>query len=208
MSSTSPSPAPFLKCYACLTAKPPSEYSKTQKSKASRPKCKLCIAASMPPPLTAMQLLESRRCKGGCYRLLHDSNFDGESTTCNRCVTKNAERLARNAVRQREEEFERANNARRNPKSGACRVKDVAKVYGHKCEIPLRCYQAVGVANSRNDFVTAEDVEQASRQWDGEGILYDIDTQWGAMPWGGAYSDSMQYPSDGEGGYMGQGYGY
>ena len=50
-----------------------------------------------------------------------------------------------------------------------------------------------GVAQSWNDFVTEQDVEAASNTWDAMGIAHDIDTQWGEMPWGGAYSDSDHY---------------
>ena len=57
-----------------------------------------------------------------------------------------------------------------------------------------------GVAKSRNDFVTEQDVKRASSTWDAMGIAHDIDTQWGDMPWGGAYSDSNHYwvPDDSE----------
>ena len=57
-----------------------------------------------------------------------------------------------------------------------------------------------GVAKSRNDFVTEQDVQAASNTWDAMGIAHDIDTQWGDMPWGGAYSDSNHYwvPDDSE----------
>ena len=78
--------------------------------------------------------------------------------------------------------------------AGACRVRDVKRHYGHLCEIPLHCYQARGVASRMSDYVTEADVELASDQWDGEGILYDIDTLGGEMPHGGAYSDSQHYP--------------
>jgi hypothetical protein len=39
------------------------------------------------------------------------------------------------------------------------------------------------------------DVHYASDQWDGEGILEDIDTQWGMIPEGGAL-DYCGYGSD------------
>ena len=57
-------------------------------------------------------------------------------------------------------------------------------------------------------WVTPAQHQRASDRWDAESIAYDIDTLWGEMPWGGAYSDSQQYASDGNGGYMGQGYGF
>lgn len=57
-------------------------------------------------------------------------------------------------------------------------------------------------------WVTLEEHEAASDRWDAAGIAYDIDTQWGSMPMGGAYKDSMRYPEDGFGGYMGEGFGY
>lgn len=76
---------------------------------------------------------------------------------------------------------------------GVCRVRDVKKVYGHLCEIPIRAYCDAGVAWKRSDFVNAEDVERASGAWDARGIAHDIDTQWGDMPHGGAYKDSNHY---------------
>jgi hypothetical protein len=69
----------------------------------------------------------------------------------------------------------------------------VHKHYGHLCEIPLQAYIDADVAWSRNDFVSEEDVEAASAAWDARSIEHDIDTQWGAMPWGGAYKDSNHY---------------
>ena len=68
---------------------------------------------------------------------------------------------------------------------------EVAEVYGHVREIPVPCYSAVGVRMStdprhgRETYVTPEDVRAASDQFDGEGILEDIDTQWGLILEGG-----------------------
>ncbi len=81
---------------------------------------------------------------------------------------------------------------------GKCRVRDVQRLYGHVCEIPLQAYEEAGVAFSWNDMVTAEDVEAASDAWDARSIAHDIDTQWGDMPWGGAYKDSNRYWGPGE----------
>ena len=82
--------------------------------------------------------------------------------------------------------------------NGACRVKDVQVRYSHMCEIPLAAYIDAGVASRRNDFVTAQDVEAASNAWDARSVAHDIDTQWGDMPRGGAYSDSNDYYGPGE----------
>jgi hypothetical protein len=115
--------------------------------------------------------------------------FTGAATLCNACARSAAE----GAEIQR---LERENEESRTPARGACRVRDVKKRYGHTCEIPLHCYQIVGVASRLSDYVTEADVEAASNYWDGEGALYDIDTQWGSMPYGGAYSDSRHYPGN------------
>ena len=67
-------------------------------------------------------------------------------------------------------------------------IREVAEVYGDVCEIPIHCYTAVGVSTHRygsGTYVTPEDVRAASDQFDGEGILEDIDTQWGKIPEGG-----------------------
>ena len=74
-----------------------------------------------------------------------------------------------------------------------CRVRDVQRIYGHRCEIPLQAYAEAGVAYSSNDYVTADDVDRASDAWDARSIAHDIDTQWGEMPGGGAYSNSNHY---------------
>ena len=41
-------------------------------------------------------------------------------------------------------------------------------------------------------------MQAASDAWDARGIAHDIDTQWGSMPGGGAYSDSNHYYGEGE----------
>ena len=78
------------------------------------------------------------------------------------------------------------------------RVRDVPKKFGHAYEIPMQAYIEAGVATSRNDFVTKEDVERASDEWDARGIAHDIDTQWGMIPEGGAYKDSNRYFGPGD----------
>jgi hypothetical protein len=57
-------------------------------------------------------------------------------------------------------------------------------VYGDCVEIPLSCYH--GARSGYQSLVTTRDVKAASDQFDGEGILEDIDTQWGMIPEGGA----------------------
>ncbi|KAF6250563.1 hypothetical protein COO60DRAFT_797931 [Scenedesmus sp. NREL 46B-D3] len=68
-----------------------------------------------------------------------------------------------------------------------------AAAYGHMCQIPLRAYADADVASSYSDFVSKDDVQAASDAWDARSLAYDIDTQWGARPWGGAYKDSNTY---------------
>jgi len=78
-------------------------------------------------------------------------------------------------------------------------IHNVAKVHNHICEIPLNAYDEAGVSlPCRTSMVTMEDVNAASDTWDIRGILHDIDTQWGSMPGGGAYSDSNFYYGPGE----------
>jgi len=75
----------------------------------------------------------------------------------------------------------------------------VAEIHNHLCEIPVEAYTGAGVrVNGRSTMVTVEDVEAASDAWDARGLLHDIDTQWGLMPWGGAYKESDQYFGPGE----------
>jgi hypothetical protein len=72
------------------------------------------------------------------------------------------------------------------------RKADRVQVHGHVCEIPLDCYHG---ARSGNSLVSTSDVDAASDQWDAEGVLEDIDTQWGMIPEGGAL-DYCGYGSD------------
>ena len=108
---------------------------------------------------------------------------------------------ARAERKRRSEHLERPkreNEANRTRARGACRVKEVKQRYGHLCEIPLQAYAEAGVAFSWNHFVTDQDVEAASDAWDARSLAHDIDTQWGTMPWGGAYKDSNTYFGPGE----------
>ena len=107
---------------------------------------------------------------------------ENETPPCNKCRS-----------RIRHEMLDRENESRRTPEHGACRVREVQSRYGHLCEIPLQAYMEAGVAESRNDFVTERDVQAASDAWDARSIAHEIDTQWGTMPSGGAYSDSNEY---------------
>jgi hypothetical protein len=71
------------------------------------------------------------------------------------------------------------------------RVRDVSEVYGAVCPIPFELFHK----RSTSDYVDADDVRYASDQWDAEGILEDIDTQWGMIPEGGVL-DYCGYGSD------------
>lgn len=68
------------------------------------------------------------------------------------------------------------------------------------CEIPIEAYRHAGVRLPKGtaSMVTMDDVDRASNDWDAMGILHDIDTQWGAIPGGGAYSDSNDYFGSGD----------
>ena len=56
------------------------------------------------------------------------------------------------------------------------------RVYGY--EIPYRMYTLRNPGPTSK--VTAAQVRAASDRWDTEGLLEDIDTQWGTIPEGGA----------------------
>jgi len=68
------------------------------------------------------------------------------------------------------------------------------------CEIPLQAYREAGVDLPRGNasMVTVEDVNAVSDAWDARSVAHDIDTQWGLIPGGGAYSDSNFYYGSGE----------
>jgi hypothetical protein len=64
---------------------------------------------------------------------------------------------------QREGTAKTAQNERHHSASAyACLVKNVFKTYHHVFEIPLQAYIEAGVAHSRNDWVTEQDVQAAS----------------------------------------------
>lgn len=73
-------------------------------------------------------------------------------------------------------------------------ISSVATVYQHMDSIPHWAYKGRGNGGRRrSNMVTPEDVEHASDYLDGVSIAYDIDTQWGLKPEGGAYKDSNHY---------------
>ncbi|KAM5544267.1 hypothetical protein V8D89_001927 [Ganoderma adspersum] len=74
-------------------------------------------------------------------------------------------------------------------------IRDVQRVYGNAVKIPLNAYRTSGaLARPRSSsMVTPRQVQMASNRWeaecnrlDAERIPYDIDTQWGTIPEGGA----------------------
>lgn len=176
-----------LKCCACATIKVLGEFSSRQKNKKDAPRCKDCIHAEMPviTSLTNGNSGSHRRCTT-CMSRKGPTAFN-EANECNDCLQK-----------KRYQEVKRANEDARRPSAGACKVKDVQRRYGHICEIPIKAYREAGVASTRDDYVTERDVQAASDNWDARGLAHEIDTQWGTMPYGGAYSDSNHYFGPGE----------
>lgn len=133
-----------LKCCACNSIKPLTEFSGNQKRKEDGPRCLDCTR-SMKPVVTSLRngnAGSNRRCTS-CKARKAPSDFNCESLNkCKAC-------------------------------SGACRVKDVQRRYGHCCEIPLEAYREAGVAYSWDDYVTKRDVEAASNAWDARSIAHD-----------------------------------
>lgn len=176
-----------LKCCACNVIKSLDEFSNSQKSKKEAPRYKDCVSADKPVValLADGNVGSHRRCKT-CKMRKARAKFEGASE----CMDYQFTKRCRDA--------ERANEEARKPSAGACCVKDVQRCYGHSCEIPIQAYCEAGVAFSWNDYVTERDVEAASNAWDARSIAHEIDTQWGEMPLGGAYSDSNYYYGPGE----------
>jgi len=177
-----------IPCSGCLQTMPFSSFSSSQMKK-QLPRCKVCVEGGVAVSPEATSLLSSsgfRQCSGD-KKMLHSSKFSSPlASRCTECEIKRA----------REEEHTRAeeeNHRNRTRAAGACQVKDVFHVYGHLCEIPLEAYREAGVASKWKDWVTKRDVDKASNAWDARSIAHDIDTQWGDMPCGGAYSDSNFY---------------
>jgi len=175
-----------LKCCACSTIKALDDFSSSQKRKKDSPRCTDCVSANRPVivSLTDGPSGSHRRCRS-CMCRKDPATFRGSE--CNDCMRTRLHN-----------EAERANEEARRPSSGACKVKDVQRRYGHLCEIPIQAYREAGVASNWDDYVTERDVQAASDSWDARGIAHDIDTQWGALPNGGAYSDSNYYYGPGE----------
>ena len=175
-----------LKCCSCCAIKPLADFSGNQKRKDDGPRCLNCTHENRPiiSSLNDGNAGSSLRCNV-CKVRKDPSKFRGQS--CKDCSYKKHWR-----------EAERANEAARTPAAGACRVRDVQHRYGHLCEIPIQAYNEAGVASSWNDYVTDKDVQAASDAWDARSIAHEIDTQWGDLPEGGAYSDSNYYYGPGE----------
>ena len=168
-------------CCACGVEKSEESFSNSQRKK-DLPRCTDCVA-SQAPAQRDVNISSFRRCSIDGWR--PTSEFTGTSTLCDARAKEKREREANQALRH-------------SGLPGACRVKEVKQRYGHVCEIPLEAYLEAGVAQSKNDFVTDQDVMAASNAWDARSIAHDIDTQWGAMPWGGAYKDSNEYWGPGD----------
>jgi hypothetical protein len=78
------------------------------------------------------------------------------------------------------------------------RVKDVHKYFndrflGGPLRIPLAAFRDAGVAYSRNDLVSEEDVQAVIDYHEGRGLAEDIDTQWGLCPHGGVLKESDNF---------------
>ena len=175
-----------LKCCSCCAIKSLTDFSGNQKKKNDGPRCLNCIRENKPinSSLSAGNAGSNLRCNV-CRDRKDPSKFSGQS--CKDCLNKKHWREARNV-----------NEAARTQSAGACRIRDVQRRYGHMCEIPIQAYREAGVASSWNDYVTDNDVQAASFAWDARSIAHDIDTQWGELPGGGAYSDSNYYYGPGE----------
>ncbi|TBU30467.1 hypothetical protein BD311DRAFT_754373, partial [Dichomitus squalens] len=77
-------------------------------------------------------------------------------------------------------------------------IRDVARVYGQSQKIPLNAFRSGALARPKpSSMVTPAQVQQASVRasdqaqrasdyQDAMSVLHDIDTQWGALPEGGA----------------------
>ena len=178
----------LVPCGGCLLVLSESLFSSTQLKK-STPRCKLCIErhVNVSPEASAFVLSAGfRQCEGD-KKLLHFNKFS--STQASRCIDCEKKKAGEEAYRLAEEK-----NARNRTKAaGACQVKDVCRFYGDVCETPLQAYQEAGVAHGWKDWVTKQDVDQASDAFDARGIAHDIETQWGSIPGGGAYKDSNHY---------------
>lgn len=182
-----------LQCCACLQVKSLEDFSNSQLRKKEAPRCGDCVKSDRKVVIDKPAKGNSTRCEQ--CKMRHDDNNREESAKKKRQTLFLCAQCSRENNRKRKE---RENEVRRCPEHGACKVKDVKKKYGHLCEIPIQAYREAGVASNRNDYVTEEDVGRASNAWDARSIAHDIDTQWGTMPWGGAYSDSNHYYGPGE----------
>ena len=66
-------------------------------------------------------------------------------------------------------------------------IYDVEGVYGSEWDPPLRAYKSSSLRRPKlSSMVAPDEVQRARDQADGLSVLEDIDTQWGALPGGGA----------------------
>jgi hypothetical protein len=203
-----------LTCRACGVQKQPAQFSKTRRANANadRLRCVDCSAAGQECVYTQLfcsaccemrqgdqfsktQLAKRphKRCCMDCMAAGQDrprSSWSSDSSTSGSSCSSEGAGPSERPKGQGRGAAAAAAAANKGP---LVRVRDVQKHYGHLSEIPLEAYMDAGVAWSRNDLVSESDVEAASDAWDARGIAHDIDMQWGAMPWGGAYKDSNRY---------------
>eukprot|EP00775_Hariotina_reticulata_P009997 gene9997-biopygen11968 len=166
-------------CTSCSALKSREQYSKTQFAKGlGHRRCKDCVAQA-----AGCEQQQQQHCTAPATNS-HASAGSGVSTSISHLTRNQKQRTCKDVGQSLATEAARSRRVR---------VRDVQRHFGHLCQIPLEAYIEADVAHSWNDFVSEEDVMRASDAWDARSICYDIDTQWGDMPWGGAYSDSNHY---------------
>ncbi|GCA64116.1 hypothetical protein KIPB_013226 [Kipferlia bialata] len=211
-----PPATPHLQCAQCGHRKPSGSFSKGQRSKGRDRKCRVCTKANV--RAIASATLECSLCHVPKTRdsYTKTQRSRGGGRVCVECRREAA--AAKEAERQRElgrrsflccicetdkpyGDFDRAAfdkgrlwcvqcvTAVRPP---LCRVRDVEEA------IPLEAYVRVGVAQEEDDLVDPAGVDTAMNMWDNICLIHEIDTQWGSMPGGGAYSCSNYYYGPGE----------
>ena len=149
--------------------------------------------------IMAKQLRNSHCCYKSTELAIPDRPSASKSTwNCTTCGIEMCDTNRESHLHGKKHAANVRNPPRLHPNGRRCiPIREVGQAHGHVCEIPSHCYRAADAYikpwKDANTLVTVEHMEMASNQFDGEGLLYDIDTQWGLLPHGGAYEDSEQY---------------
>jgi hypothetical protein len=192
-------------CSSCGIIKPRADYSKTQLLKGELRRCKECVDRSLTELASVSAAGSSTASDDSVASRYTASRYTNPAKAAQTRLslfrrTGKLPSLERGGLGLRFTQSLRFRQMQKQllesyREAGLVRVKDVHKHFD--IHLPLQAYRAAGVADSWNDFVSKEEAEEAYDTHEAYGLAQDIDTQWGSIPGGGAYSDSNHFHGPG-----------